>query len=86
MSRDNIYKREYDEAKIKFDILHNHKDGNMIFQLLDKSITRWNSPEWGIPKGRRKVWFPNKFNMNKNLGYNGINYSNNNIEIITINK
>lgn len=61
MGRDNIYKKEYDDAKIKYEILRNHKDGNMIFKLLDRSITRWNSPEWGVPKGRRKVWMPNGF-------------------------
>jgi hypothetical protein len=58
LGRENIYKREYDDAKIKFEALRNHADGNMIFKLLDRSITRWNSPEWGIPKGRRKIWMP----------------------------
>ena len=44
LGRENIYKREYDDAKEKFEALRNHADGNMIFKLLDKSITRWNSP------------------------------------------
>ena len=58
MERENIYKREYDDSKAKFEALRNHADGNMIFKLLDKSVTHWNSPEWGIPKGRRKGWMP----------------------------
>ena len=61
LGREHIYKREYDDSKVKFEALQNHADGNMIFKLLDKSITRWNSPEWGIPKGRRKVWMPHGF-------------------------
>lgn len=56
LGRENIYKREYDESKVKFEGLRNHEDGNLIYKLLDKSITRWNSPEWGLPKGRRRVW------------------------------
>jgi 8-oxo-dGTP pyrophosphatase MutT (NUDIX family) len=56
LGRENIYKREYDDAKIKFETLRNHPDGNMVYKLLDKSITRWNSPEWGLPKGRRRIW------------------------------
>jgi 8-oxo-dGTP pyrophosphatase MutT (NUDIX family) len=62
LGRDNIYKKEYDESKSKFEMLQNHTEGNMIYKLLDKSITRWNSPEWGVPKGRRKVWVPHNYN------------------------
>ena len=61
LGRDNIYRKEYDDAKSKFLALRTHTDGNMIFKLLDRSITRWNSPEWGVPKGRRKVWMPHGF-------------------------
>ena len=68
LGRENIYKREYDDSKAKFEALRNHEDGNMIFKLLDRSITRWNSPEWGVPKGRRKVWMPHGFGAN---GANG---------------
>jgi 8-oxo-dGTP pyrophosphatase MutT (NUDIX family) len=75
LCRDNIYKREYDDAKAKFEALRNNADGNMIFKLLDKSITRWNSPEWGIPKGRRKVWIHHGFGANANNGANGYNTS-----------
>jgi 8-oxo-dGTP pyrophosphatase MutT (NUDIX family) len=53
LKRESIYKLEYDDAKKKFNELRNNTDGNMIFKLLDKSCTRWTSPEWGIPKGRR---------------------------------
>ena len=53
LKRENNYKLEYDEAKKKFNELRNNTDGNMIFKLLDKSYTRWTTPEWGIPKGRR---------------------------------
>ena len=70
LGRDNIYKKEYDESKSKFEMLQNHADGNMIYKLLDKSITRWNSPEWGVPKGRRKVWMPRNYHYH-NSGQNG---------------
>jgi ADP-ribose pyrophosphatase YjhB (NUDIX family) len=53
LKREHNYKLEYDEAKKKFNDLRNHTDSNMIFKLLDKSYTRWTTPEWGIPKGRR---------------------------------
>ena len=71
LGRENIYKREYDDSKAKFEALRNHADGNMIFKLLDRSITRWNSPEWGVPKGRRKVWMPHGFGANGANGANG---------------
>jgi hypothetical protein len=71
LGRENIYKKEYDDSKAKFEALRNHADGNMIFKLLDKSITRWNSPEWGVPKGRRKVWMPHGFRANGANGANG---------------
>jgi 8-oxo-dGTP pyrophosphatase MutT (NUDIX family) len=53
LGREYNYKKEYDDSKIKFETLRNHVNGNMIFKLLDKSFTKWNSPEWGLPKGRR---------------------------------
>jgi 8-oxo-dGTP pyrophosphatase MutT (NUDIX family) len=53
LKRESVYKTEYDEAKVKFTTLQNHKDGNMIHKLLDKSYTRWTTPEWGLPKGRK---------------------------------
>lgn len=51
----NINNNEYNESKLKFTTLQNHKDGNMIFKLMDKSYTRWTTPEWGLPKGRRHI-------------------------------
>jgi 8-oxo-dGTP pyrophosphatase MutT (NUDIX family) len=53
LKRESVYKTEYDEAKVKFTTLQKHKDGNMIHKLLDKSYTRWTTPEWGLPKGRK---------------------------------
>lgn len=53
LTRDTNYKLEYDEAKNKFNTLINNSNGNMLNILLNKSYTRWTSPEWGIPKGRR---------------------------------
>jgi ADP-ribose pyrophosphatase YjhB (NUDIX family) len=53
LKRESNYKHEYDDAKKKFNELKNHLDGNLIFKLLDKSYTKWTTPEWGIPKGRR---------------------------------
>lgn len=53
LRRECHYKNEYDDAKNKFIELRNNPEGNLIFKLLDKSQTRWNSPEWGIPKGRK---------------------------------
>jgi 8-oxo-dGTP pyrophosphatase MutT (NUDIX family) len=53
LKREANYKHEYDDARKKFNDLKNHSDGNLIFKLLDKSYTKWTTPEWGIPKGRR---------------------------------
>jgi 8-oxo-dGTP pyrophosphatase MutT (NUDIX family) len=73
LGRENIYRKEYDDSKAKFEALRNHVDCNMIFKLLDRSITRWTSPEWGVPKGRRKVWMPHGFKAN---GANSANSAN----------
>ena len=53
LKREYNYRGEYDEAKRKFNILKQHPSGDQVNILLDKSITKWNSPEWGVPKGRR---------------------------------
>ena len=47
---DNKYiKNEFEESKLKFDILKNNNLSNLI-----KSIKfNYNTPEWGFPKGRR---------------------------------
>jgi 8-oxo-dGTP pyrophosphatase MutT (NUDIX family) len=53
LKRENNYKGEYDDAKRKYMILKQHQNGDLVNALLDKSFTKWSSPEWGIPKGRR---------------------------------
>ena len=53
LKRENNYKGEYDDAKRKFMLLKQHQNGDLVNALLDKSFTKWSSPEWGIPKGRR---------------------------------
>ena len=40
---------EYEDSKKKFTSL---QEKGLINTLLDKSYTKWNSPEWGLPKGR----------------------------------
>ncbi len=47
------YRGEYNDSKKKFNTLRDDPKGNQIHMLLDKSYTKWNSPEWGAPKGRR---------------------------------
>jgi hypothetical protein len=47
------YRGEYSDAKNKFNTLRDDPRGNQIHALLDKSYTKWSSPEWGLPKGRR---------------------------------
>jgi 8-oxo-dGTP pyrophosphatase MutT (NUDIX family) len=53
LKREYNYKSEYDDAKNKFIILKQNINGDKVNALLDKSYTKWSSPEWGIPKGRR---------------------------------
>ena len=53
LKRENNYKGEYDDAKRKYMLLKQHQNGDLVNALLDKSFTKWSSPEWGIPKGRR---------------------------------
>ena len=50
---DMYYKTEYENAKYKFNELRNHIDGNILIKLLENSHTKWTTPEWGIPKGRK---------------------------------
>lgn len=47
------YKTEYEESKRKFNELKEHPEGNRVHYLLNKSYTKWTTPEWGVPKGRR---------------------------------
>ena len=53
LKREYNYKSEYDDAKNKFISLKQNLSGDQVNALLDKSYTKWSSPEWGIPKGRR---------------------------------
>lgn len=53
LKREHNYKNEYDEAKRKFIYLKQNPLGDQVHCLLDKSYTKWTSPEWGVPKGRR---------------------------------
>ena len=53
LKREFNYRGEYDDAKTKFHILKQHPDGDLVHSLLEKSYTKWASPEWGVPKGRR---------------------------------
>ena len=53
LKREYNYKSEYDDAKRKFMALKNNIICDQVNALLDKSYTKWSSPEWGIPKGRR---------------------------------
>ena len=51
LSRKNsFYKSEYEDAATKFNHL---VSCNLLQPLLDMSRVLWDSPEWGIPKGRR---------------------------------
>jgi hypothetical protein len=53
LKREFNYRGEYSDAKTKFNTLRDDPRGNQIHALLDKSYTKWSSPEWGLPKGRR---------------------------------
>ena len=44
---------KFSDAKTKYNTLRDDPRGNQINALLDKSYTKWSSPEWGAPKGRR---------------------------------
>ena len=53
LKREFNYRGEYDDAKTKFHTLKQNPDGDLVHSLLEKSYTKWASPEWGVPKGRR---------------------------------
>jgi len=53
LKREFNYRGEYDDAKTKFHTLKQHPDEDLVHSLLEKSYTKWASPEWGVPKGRR---------------------------------
>jgi ADP-ribose pyrophosphatase YjhB (NUDIX family) len=53
------YRQEYEQAKQKFEQLKQGIDieGTSITldELLDSTPVKWDTPEWGFPKGRRNV-------------------------------
>jgi len=53
------YKQEYDQAKLKFEMLKDGLDidgGKITLDELIKTIpVVWTTPEWGFPKGRRNI-------------------------------
>jgi 8-oxo-dGTP pyrophosphatase MutT (NUDIX family) len=49
--KSSIYKSEYEDAKEKF---NNLVASGLLHVLLKMSRNIWDSPEWGIPKGRRQ--------------------------------
>ena len=50
----NIQMNDYRISKSKFLQLKKH-DTNNLKQFIEKSKTKWIEPEWGFPKGRRKI-------------------------------
>jgi 8-oxo-dGTP pyrophosphatase MutT (NUDIX family) len=54
------YKQEYDQAKVKFEVLRNGFEHNGAFHsfktICDSTPIQWDTPEWGFPKGRRNVF------------------------------
>ena len=46
----NLYKQEYETAKIKFNDLISK---NKLKELIEKSNTNYTETEWGLPKGRK---------------------------------
>lgn len=41
---------EYTESKYKFNVL---KDNNELANILSRASSEWQTPEWGLPKGRK---------------------------------
>jgi 8-oxo-dGTP pyrophosphatase MutT (NUDIX family) len=54
------YKQEYDQAKVKFEMLKVgvEIDGKVITlkDLIESTPILWQTPEWGFPKGRRNIF------------------------------
>jgi hypothetical protein len=57
-NNEGIYMKEYENAKIKFDLIKNNNTNaniNNIIEILKlKNITVFSSPEWEFPKGHKK--------------------------------
>jgi 8-oxo-dGTP pyrophosphatase MutT (NUDIX family) len=54
------YRQEYEQAKVKFELLRSGFENNgefiILSHLLDTTPLLWNTPEWGFPKGRRNIF------------------------------
>lgn len=46
------HRREYDDAREKFNTLINN---GLLEEIITADNKMWNEPEWGLPKGRRNV-------------------------------
>ena len=44
------YRNEYETSRQKFNML---KESGKLTEILDATSTKWDTPEWGFPKGRR---------------------------------
>jgi 8-oxo-dGTP pyrophosphatase MutT (NUDIX family) len=44
------YKNDYDASKHKFELL---RDSGLLSKILSNTVSKWDIPEWGFPKGRR---------------------------------
>lgn len=51
------FRNEYEHARTQFEVLRATGDinGKLMVRYLDESLTTWDTPEWGFPKGRRGV-------------------------------
>lgn len=49
------YKKEYDEAKLKFNVLKKGIKDYNLESILQEIGEFWEEPEWGFPKGRRHL-------------------------------
>lgn len=49
------YKNEYNDAKLKFNILKKGIRDYTLNSILDEIGEFWEEPEWGFPKGRRHL-------------------------------
>jgi 8-oxo-dGTP pyrophosphatase MutT (NUDIX family) len=62
-NKPNLHKNEYFDSKCKFDILYNGINANYngtdidltINYCIFNTISKYDNPEWGFPKGRRNI-------------------------------
>ena len=54
------YKQEYEQAKLKFELLQDGIEVNSVVytlkSLIETTPVEWATPEWGFPKGRRNAY------------------------------